>query len=373
MGRARRQRPDRVGTALSAALGWVIDRGDADGDGFVDYRRNDATGLSNQGWKDSWDGITFADGTLPKPPIGLVEVQGYAYAALLGAAELADVVPLGRDGSTSVAARHICGERFNDVMLGSARVVRVGRRRRRSPDRFVDDEPGPRTVERHRRGRAGRPVPRSPGRTGALVGLGLAHTGRRRWAPTTRSATTTAPCGRTTPRCVLPVPRGTAAGTSSTRSSTERSTAATHFGGRPPELFAGIAREEVPMPVSYPASCSPQAWSSASVLLLVRVMLGLEPTATGVELRRPEFGVDSDDHRVGAARPMRPFRPQRGRRRRLGRRIGRGTLGDYLADFRRRRTRRSSIVIPAGLAPTGRRHCGTIEPSRYDVMTAGWT
>jgi glycogen debranching enzyme len=65
--------------------------------------------------------------------------------------------------------------------------------------------------------------------------------------------------------------------------------AATHFGGRPPELFAGISRDEVPVPVAYPASCSPQAWSSASVLLLVRTMFGLVPTATGVALERHDF------------------------------------------------------------------------------------
>jgi glycogen debranching enzyme len=28
-------------------------------------------GLINQGWKDSWDGINFADGTLAEPPIAL--------------------------------------------------------------------------------------------------------------------------------------------------------------------------------------------------------------------------------------------------------------------------------------------------------------
>jgi len=54
--------------------------------------------------------------------------------------------------------------------------------------------------------------------------------------------------------------------------------AATEFGGRPPELFAGIPRSEAPMPVSYPSSCSPQAWSSASTLMLLRTMLDLGPT-----------------------------------------------------------------------------------------------
>ena len=55
-----------------------------------------------------------------------------------------------------------------------------------------------------------------------------------------------------------------------------------HFDGRPPELFAGVSRDDVPMPVAYPSSCSPQAWSSASTLLLLRTMLGLEPTRTAL-------------------------------------------------------------------------------------------
>ena len=64
-----------------------------------------------------------------------------------------------------------------------------------------------------------------------------------------------------------------------------------HFDGRPPELFAGVARDDVAMPVAYPSSCSPQAWASASVLLLVRTMLGLEPAAdrSGVELVRADL------------------------------------------------------------------------------------
>lgn len=64
-----------------------------------------------------------------------------------------------------------------------------------------------------------------------------------------------------------------------------------HFKGRPPELFAGVARDDVPMPVAYPASCSPQAWASASVLLLTRTMLGLQPAAdrSGVELVREDL------------------------------------------------------------------------------------
>jgi glycogen debranching enzyme len=68
------------------------------------------------------------------------------------------------------------------------------------------------------------------------------------------------------------------------------------FGGRPPELFSGIARDEAPMPVSYPSSCAPQAWSSAAILLLVRTMLDLQPDPAAHTLRvgRDDVGTVAD-------------------------------------------------------------------------------
>lgn len=63
------------------AMNWIRDYGDKDGDGFVEYNRLNPRGLINQGWKDSWDGVNFADGTLAEPPIALCEVQAYVYQA----------------------------------------------------------------------------------------------------------------------------------------------------------------------------------------------------------------------------------------------------------------------------------------------------
>ncbi|KKK68341.1 hypothetical protein LCGC14_2945040, partial [marine sediment metagenome] len=57
------------------------DQSDIDGDGFVEYQRKSRRGLINQGWKDSWDGIVDEEGNPLVPPIALVEVQGYMYAA----------------------------------------------------------------------------------------------------------------------------------------------------------------------------------------------------------------------------------------------------------------------------------------------------
>ena len=38
------------------ALDWIVNYGDRDGDGFVEYGRSTELGLANQGWKDSFDG-----------------------------------------------------------------------------------------------------------------------------------------------------------------------------------------------------------------------------------------------------------------------------------------------------------------------------
>ena len=81
----------------------------------MSYRRRDDRGLVNQGWKDSWDGVTYADGSRPDAPIALVEVQGYAYAVLLGAAELASQVPHEREPAELRSQADHLKDRFNDA------------------------------------------------------------------------------------------------------------------------------------------------------------------------------------------------------------------------------------------------------------------
>ena len=83
-----------------AALGWIENYGDRDGDGFVEYERRTEQGLENQSWKDSWDSQRFHDGTLAEPPIAPCEVQGYVYDAKRRVAELARDVWRDRDLAT---------------------------------------------------------------------------------------------------------------------------------------------------------------------------------------------------------------------------------------------------------------------------------
>ena len=91
---------DRLWPHALAALAWIDDSGDLDGDGFVEYQRRSRLGLLNQGWKDSGDAIRHVDGTPAEAPIALAEVQGYVFAARRSMAHLAR-----HRGDTELAAR----------------------------------------------------------------------------------------------------------------------------------------------------------------------------------------------------------------------------------------------------------------------------
>jgi glycogen debranching enzyme len=218
----------------------------------------------------------------------LVEVQGYAYAALMGAADLTEVVPVGHDATELRQRAAQLRERFNDVMWDRRGWFVLGVDGAGRPIDSLTTNPGhalwsgiaePELAEQYL-DRLGEPAMWSGWgvRTlGASMGAydPLSYHNGSVWPHDTAiCAAGAARYGRWD--IVDKIVDGALA-------------AATHFGGRPPELFAGISRDEVPVPVAYPASCSPQAWSSASVLLLVRAMLGLESTPTGVELTRPDF------------------------------------------------------------------------------------
>src|SRR5204862_253797 len=114
---------DALLPAADLALEWITDHGDKDGDGYVEYQRTTDRGLQNQGWKDSWDSMRFADGTLAATPIALCEVQGYVYAALI--------------------ARAHCATEAGDEPLASKLLARADELKRRfNADFWVDSDDG---------------------------------------------------------------------------------------------------------------------------------------------------------------------------------------------------------------------------------------
>ena len=53
--------------------------------------------------------------------------------------------------------------------------------------------------------------------------------------------------------------------------------ASPHFSYELPELFSGISSNEVPHPVGYPTSSSPQAWAAAVPIYMTEQLLGIRP------------------------------------------------------------------------------------------------
>ena len=281
--------------AIGSAVDWITGPGDSDGDGFLDYRRRDAQGLANQGWKDSWDGITRADGTLPEAPLALAEVQGYAYAALRGAAVLADVVDIGHHADDLRRRAEALKDRFNDVFWDRRGYFVLGLDADGRPidslttnpghalwSGVADDEKAHRYVERL-------------ADPDLWTGWGLRTLARSMAAYDPLSYHNGSVWPHDTALCVAGAARYGC--WDAVDLFVDGALEATrHFAGRPPELFAGVARDDVAMPVAYPSSCSPQAWASASVLMLVRSVLGLEPTEdrSSVELVRPNLSSVAD-------------------------------------------------------------------------------
>ena len=261
--------------SVEAALEWMVTYGDPDGDGFLEYVQPEGRGLANQGWKDSHDGIRFADGTIARPPLALCEVQGYAYDAALRGAELLEV--FGRPNA----------QRWR----GWAQELRA-----RFRERFwTEDRLGPYPaialdVDK-------RPVDGVASNMGHLLTTGLldaeesGHVAARLVHPSLSSgwglrtlASTSGGYNPLSYHCGTIWPHDTAIATwglartghagAATALLRGLTRAAPRFNFRLPELFAGLAPDETPLPVPYPASCRPQAWAAGGALLLVRSVLG---------------------------------------------------------------------------------------------------
>jgi glycogen debranching enzyme len=261
------------------ALTWIDEHGDVDGDGFVEYRKRASHGLDNQSWKDSGNSQLFRDGTHARAPIAPCEVQGYVFDAKRRVAELAREVWRDRELAERLDADALrLAERFDDAFWCDERsgyyalALDADKRRVDSltsnighllwsgivpphrvdavVDRLMGDDLwsgwGVRTMAKSDVGYS--PLTYHNGTVwphdNSLIAWGFARYGR--WPEAQRIVRRTIE-------------------------------AATHFEHELPEVFAGFARTDTPFPIAYPTAARPQAWASATPVLLLRILLGLEP------------------------------------------------------------------------------------------------
>jgi glycogen debranching enzyme len=270
--------PTRLLAAADRALEWIERDGDRDGDGFVEYARLNEHGLINQGWKDSWDGINFADGTLAEPPIALCEVQGYVYEAYLSRALLATMEGDHRAAASwrerAAQLKVAFNERF---WLPDHGYFAVALDRDKRPvdacasnmghclwSGIVDDEKAQAVADRLLSDEM-------------FTGWGVRTLASDMGAYNPASYHN----GSVWPHDTAIVAAGLMRYgfvDAATRVTLGMFEAATRFDGRLPELFCGFDRLEYPEPVPYPASCSPQAWAAATPISLMRTLLRFDPS-----------------------------------------------------------------------------------------------
>jgi glycogen debranching enzyme len=263
-----------------AALAWIDEHGDLDGDGYVEYRRRSPGGLDNQGWKDSGDAIVHPDGSFASPPIALVEVQGYVYQAKRGAARLA--ADLGERDLSERLDREAADlrERFNrDFWLAEPGYYALALDGDKRPVETITSNPGhclwSRIVDEERAAAVVRRLLSS----GLSSGWGI-RTLATKQAPYDPIGYHT---GTVWPHDNALIAHGMRRYGFDREARTVLdglAAAGAYFPyARFPELFCGFSSEEVPLPVQYPVACRPQAWASAAPLLMVRTYAGLSADA----------------------------------------------------------------------------------------------
>ncbi|MGH3302465.1 MAG: amylo-alpha-1,6-glucosidase [Streptosporangiaceae bacterium] len=265
--------------AARAALNWIDEYADLQGNGYVSYqRRNQQTGLENQCWKDSWDSISYRNGDLPGFPRATCELQGYAYDAKIRGARLArevwkdpafadrlekEAADLKRrfnrdfwvaDGGYFAVALDADGRQVDSLTSNNGHLLWSG----------IVEKSKARAVARHLLGP----------RLFSGWGVRTLAEGEARYNPIGYHVGTVWPFDNSFIAWGL---RRYGFKEEAAHLVAGIMAAAEIFDGRLPEAFGGYPRSATMYPVQYPTACSPQAWSTGAPLLLLRAGLGLEP------------------------------------------------------------------------------------------------
>ncbi|TWI01740.1 glycogen debranching enzyme [Luteimonas cucumeris] len=295
---------ERIWPALVAAVGWIEQVRDANRLGFLDYARGEHSGLANQGWKDSEDSVFHRDGRAPVGPIALVEVQGYAFAALRGIAALSrrrgDAAASehwdARAGALREAVeRHFWSEERGyygiavdgngvlcDVLASNpGHLLYVGLPQESRAERVCEQLMSP----RFRTGWGLRTLAQGEARFNPMS----YHNGSIWPHDSAICAAGMARYGRRDAAVVL---------------LREAFEAAVHFDYRVPELFCGFSRAQDANPVAYPVACLPQAWAAGSPFMLAQACLGIviDGHADRLQVVQPQLPIGVDDIKVRGLR-----------------------------------------------------------------------
>jgi glycogen debranching enzyme len=269
-----------VGTlwpAIERALTWIDEKGDLDGDGFIEYARASETGLANQGWKDSHDAVFHADGSLAQGPIALVEVQGYVYSAKRLAAACARKLGLAERAAALERQAQELQVRFEEAFwceeIGTYVLALDGAKR---PCKVRTSNAGHALAtgiaDRDRARRVADGLMHTRFYSG--WGIRTVASGEARYNPMSYHN------GSIWPHDNALIVQGLARygrkrGINLIFDGLIRATTYMEH-RRIPELYCGFRRRPGRGPTLYPAACSPQAWAAGAPFLMLQAMLGMQ-------------------------------------------------------------------------------------------------
>ena len=273
-----RETIERLWPNLQAALTWINEYGDLDGDGFVEYAAHGSRGLIQQGWKDSNDSVFHSDGTIAKAPIALCEVQAYVYAAKLAAARLGRALGDEAGASRLEAEAARLREKFeHDFWCEELGVYALALDGNKEPCRVRASNTGHCLL-------AGIATPAHAKQVADCFfepnffsgwGIRTLASGEARYNPLSYHN------GSVWPHDNALIAKGlasygykTLAGKILLALLDASSSMELH---RLPELYCGLERQDPGEgPVLYPVACSPQSWAAAAPFLLIQSCLGLK-------------------------------------------------------------------------------------------------
>ncbi len=301
--------------AMDAALGWIDEWGDRDGDGFVEYERRSPAGLRNQGWKDSEDAIVHADGSLAEGPIALVEVQAYVYEAKLLIADVYEALGEGARAASLRSEAAALREAFNDVFwMADEGFFALALDGRKKQVRSVTSNPAHclycGIVDEQKARAVGERLMAPDMFSG--WGIRTLSSESPAYNPMSYHNGSIWPHDNAIAAAGLKRYGHDAATTRIAAGLFDVASGARDF--RLPELFCGFHRNESRSIVAYPVACIPQAWAAAAPFMLVQAMLGISAHAPQQWLivdrpRLPDWLGDMEicDVRVGAAKASLAF------------------------------------------------------------------